>query len=764
MAKGGTYMRFNKIILLAVFILTSFVSVMAQQSLVLDFVDGDNLDIVFPDSTSYSYKSGSIQEGDLIPAGSMVKTGAGTSVELKLKPNGTVIKLAKNTTFKVEALATPQKDQNGFTLVAGKIRAVAATGSQYAIYTANTVAGVRGTDFSMAFEQGVKATLLVARGKVEFGGRGEGDAIANAIMVGAGQVADFFRGLVAEAYTEAQLAEEYEGLDIPAERMPEQAPEPVAESSTESADTTPGGPSGSPAADLSASPADDTASTDGTDTQGTASETESKADSAVMAWLRDILGMEIGSITINGDTWAKAVIQPTFTIGKLRTGLFFPVIYSDNLFDPSTWYKPAGNNEWDFGTGIGWTGETWLPALADAATDLALKIKFMELGQPLEDPFFIKVGNLNSFTVGHGLLMRNYANDADFPSIRRVGLNFGLDQGGWGFEALTNDLTDNQIVGGRFFIRPVPDFKLAIGLSGIADLYPASVFNTEASPDAAAVYGNPAFIGTALDLDLPVVTSELFGLRLFADGAAMMPYVRNAFTYNGNSGAAGLRYDMVFTGETVKNWGAASGFMGNIAFVDLRLEYRYFTGAFTPAFFDSSYERRRSSLVEEWAGYLSDPASIDQSPSVMGVYGEGGASIIKDKLSFSLGYFWPWSLEASSIADQLAAAEDDYLKATLVIKKGLIPVVDLAGSISYERKNFAQTLAGDVEGLRWFDENTTFKGEVAFPIPGAPNLDLAFVVSTVVAREENGDIRYDDVYPTRPVILPAITLETRLHF
>ena len=474
-----------------------------------------------------------------------------------------------------------------------------------------------------------------------------------------------------------------------------------------------------------------------------------------MGWLRDVLGMEIGSITINGKTWAKAVIQPTFTVGKLRTGLYLPIIYSDNLFDPSTWYEPKGNDEWSFGTDIGWTADTWGAALLDAATDLALKIKFIEYGQPLVDPFFIKVGNLDSFTIGHGLLMRNYANDSDFPSIRRIGLNIGLDQGGWGFEALTNDLTDNQILGGRLYLRPIPGFKLAIGLSGVVDLYPAADL-----PEATALsLGDPMFIGGALDLDLPIVTSPILGIRLFADGAAMAPYVREG---GAGAGAAGFRYDMIWTGDSFRNWGASSGLIGNVLFVDWRLEYRYYTGAFKPSFFDSSYERRRSGLVEEWAGYLSDPASIDQSPSMMGVYGEAGASILKDKLSFALGYFWPWSAEAGDLAAQLAGA-DDYLKATLTVKKGLIPVIDVAGAVAYERKNFVQTLAGDAD-LTLFDENTTFSGELSFPVPGAPNLDLAFIVSTTVARDAAGEVQYDDLDPTKPLIVPSITLETRLHF
>ncbi len=751
-------MRYKKWLILATLALAGLTMVVAQtgQSLVLEFVDGDNLDVVYPDSTSFSYKSGSIMEGDTIPVGATVKTGAGTSIELKLKPNGTVIKLAKMTTFRVEGLATPQKEQNGFTLVAGKIRTVAAVGSQYSVYTSSTVAGVRGTDFTMAFQEGAEAILLVTKGKVEFGGRGEGDGIANAIMVGAGQFADFFKGLTAEPFSPEQLAEAYDDVAIPAERMPEQAADEAAEEETAPTEST------SPAV---AAASDFTPATEPTPAEEAAATEEavSKTESAVMDWLRDMLGMEIGSITINDETWAKAVIQPTFTVGKLRTGLYLPVIYSSNLFDPSTWYRPNGNDEWSFGFQKDAAERTlWetdpVDAAIDTIKDLALKIKFLEYGQPLEDKFFIKVGNLDSFTIGHGLLMRNYANDSDFPSIRRIGLNLGLDQGGWGFEALTNDLTDNQILGGRFYMRPIPDFKLAIGMSGVVDLYPAADLD-EATADS---YGDPMFIGGALDLDLPIIQSGLLGIRLFADGAAMVPYVRNDFTYDGNAAESGFGFEMVYSNGNIKNWGAAAGLIGNVLFIDWRLEYRYFTGAFTPSFFDSSYERRRAGLVEEWAGYLSDPASIDQSPSVMGIYGEGGASILKDKLAFNFGYFWPWSADATTLDEQLSTS-DDYFKANLVIQKGLIPVVDLAGSISYERKGLAKAIANNALDTL-FDENTTFSGEVSFPVPGAPNLDLAFIVSTTVARNQDGTVDYVEGNPTKPKIVPAITLETRLHF
>jgi hypothetical protein len=773
------------------------------QSLILEFVDGNDLTVTYPNQTVYTMRSGAIQEGDAIPVGATIRTGTTTSAELRLSPNGTIVKLARSTTFKVEGLATPQDNQNGFTLVAGKIRTVAAKGSNYNVFTASTVAGVRGTDFSMAFEAGSKARLMVAKGAVEFGKLGAGGQIAERIMVGAGQFADLFSGFVAQQFTADQFATEYNDIAIDPVKLP---PEPAAGQPGASGDAT---TEGTEAADGSGTPeasatADTGAATGGTEatTTGTASTAEggspaatgatgavlseapaaapgattpsgrapaaartpSAMEAAIIKWIQEVLGMELGSITIGDTTYAKAIIQPTFNFGKLKMGLYLPIIYQSNLFDPNDWYMPKGNNEWSFGTQTGddglmlWESDP-MSAAIDAAQDLALKIRYLEVGRPLIDPFFFKVGNLSSFTIGHGLLMRNYANDADFPAIRRLGLNIGVDFGKFGFEALTNDVLDNQIIGGRLFVRPIG--KLAFGLSAAADLYPASIFNSSTDPDASKrLYGDPIFIGAAVDLDLPFITSDLLSLRLFADGAAMVPYLRSvptAGTYKDME--QGLRYNMVYNDGQISNWGASAGLMGNILFIDWRLEYRYFTGAFRPAFFDASYDRRRASVVNEWMNYLNDPNAIQQTPSVMGVYGEGGFSILKEKLAFNMGYFWPWSAELGlDLADQIVSA-DDYFKASLVIKQGLIPVVDIAGSIVYERKQLVKAITGRTLSL--FDENTIFSGEIIVPVPGAPNINLALMVSTAMDRADNGDIILVD---NKPKIIPVVTLETRLRF
>ncbi|OHD78123.1 MAG: hypothetical protein A3J97_16570 [Spirochaetes bacterium RIFOXYC1_FULL_54_7] len=768
-------MRFHRsIILAALFALLATAAFgQAAQSMILEFIDGMDLTVVYPDSTAYTLRSGAVQEGDSIPVGSSVRTGPTTSAEMRLNPNGTIIKLARSTNFRIDGLATAQTTQNGFTLVAGKIRSVATKGSNLSVHTSSTVAGVRGTDFTMSFEEGSKALLMVAKGAVEFGKLGAGGEIAERIMVGAGQFADLFAGFVPTAFTPEQFATEYNDVDIAPEKLPPEAEDAITE---EPADETEG---------EGEAEGDETAEGDeGSDSTGDAAildETEEETiaeeeaevpeeENPIVTWLREILGMELGSITIGEQTYAKAVIQPTFTLGKLKMGLYLPIIYQSNLFDPSDWYKPMGNDEWSFGTDIGWSDNT-VDAAVDAASDLALKIRFLEYGRPLYDPFFIKIGNLDSFTVGHGLLMRNYANDSDFPAVRHLGLNIGLDLDKWGFEALTNDLLDNQIVGGRLFVRPVG--KLAFGFSAVADISPAKLLNKSVDDEglvtsyddtdtAALVYGDPMFIGTAVDLDLPIVTSGILSIRMFADGAAMLPYVRNKPTEGPYVNIeSGLQYDLL-VGEDgqLRNWGAAAGFMGNVLFIDWRLEYRYFTGAFKPAFFDAGYERKRPELLEEYAGYLSGLTAIEESPTVMGVYGEGGASIVKDKLSFSFGYFWPW-IAGLTVEENLEQA-DDYFKAVLEIKQGLIPVVDIAGAITYERKGFVRTLTGTGDGsATLFDENTVFSGELIVPVPGAPNLNMALVVSTAMERNRAGDIVIVD---GKPKIIPVVTLETRLRF
>jgi hypothetical protein len=478
---------------------------------------------------------------------------------------------------------------------------------------------------------------------------------------------------------------------------------------------------------------------------------------AVMKWLRENMGMEMGSVTINDVSYSKVVLQPEVRMGRLKMGFYLPVIYSDDLFNPGSWYQPGGNNEWDFGAQY-WGTDTF-EAIKDTAADVILKVKYLEFGQPLEDPFFVKVGNLHDLSIGHGLIMRDYRNDTDFPSIRRIGVNTGFDFGGIGFEALANDLPAAEIVGARIYFRPIKKFKLAIGLSGVADL--AAAKDLAGTAYAPAV-DNFMFVSPGLDLDLPIIKSnEILSIRAFADAALTVPYVKADFAGPNGTVTEGFRTDLVWDGTTPRNWGAAAGLMGNVLFIDWRMEYRYFTGIFRPSFYDSTYERSRATYVMDYIGYLDGSTSISNAPTVMGIYGEAGFSLLKDKLTLKAGYMWPWNPALGFTFDQ---DTDDELHAGLVIKKGLIPVLDIAGAVYYDKRGLVNSLK---EGtFVFFDEKTAFAGEIEIPVPSTPNLAVGVIFKTVAKRDANtGNLVYINDDPTKGVeMLPSITIETRFRF
>lgn len=691
--------------------------------------------------------------GDEIRGGETLKTAA-SAAEIKLTPNGSIIKVARNTKFKVTTLAGSASgaDTNEFALLGGKIRTVAAkskAGNKYLIRTPSAVCGVRGTDFALNAVEGERDSVAVKSGLVEFAKIGA-DGVAQPIMVAAGQFADAFAAVFsAAAFSAEQFAQEFADVeftslnpaDVPNE-SPEPAPaeEPKKEEEKKEAEAAPSAPVAEPAPAPAPSSAADLP--------------KPKLDtskSKIMTWLGEMLGFELGSVVIDGNTYSKAIIQPTFNLGKLKLSLYLPVIYTDDLFNPNSWYMPKGNNEWSFGSE--YYSNDPIQGAGDALRDLALKIRYIEYGNQAFDPVYLKVGNLSTMTIGHGVLMRNFANDSDFPAVRRVGLNAGADTGFWGVEGVVNDLAEPEIFGGRFKILKF------IGLTILADIDPAG----DLSESAAEAAGKPMFFGTGLDLDLPIANSPVFALRAFADAAAVVPLTRASVTDGTTIVPAGFQYKTVYDPDksgfdAFNNYGIVAGLMGKMLFIDWRLEYRQYRGAYRPTFFNAAYERNRAVYAQEFKNMLLNPAA---NVLTHGIYGEAGFSLLKDKLTFNAGYMMPWSSDSAVPTENVL--KNDYLQAKLLIKKGLIPILDLSGSFSYERTGFAYALMSNITGVGLFDANTVLKGEVVYPI--ASSVDFAIVVSTATAHTSEGAVIYETVNgQLTPKVEPTVTFETRVRF
>jgi hypothetical protein len=705
-----------------------------SQKVILSFFENNSGDfkIVNPDESDELY--GDELEFDTeVPIGWTVVTGNGDSAELRIEPNRTIIKIAENTNFRCDGLqGLSGSEANRFSLGFGKIRAVAGkiTGNEkYIIKGKSAACGVRGTDWYQQVIQGIDGKILeevlVFDGVVEYSLLADP---AKKILVKAGEyadaLADQFKALPApqSMIDEVRKAVEFKSLD-PADVPKTPKVTSVSEPKTGKE------PEPEP-------------------------EVEEEPEGFLYKMLSDVLGFEIGSITVDGEIYAKAVAAPTFRLGKLKMSLYLPVIYKGNMMDPNDWYKPNGNNEWSFGFD---QGDDWWAITGDVVTDLALKIKYIQWGN-LRDPFFFKVGNVNDFTVGHGLIMRNYANDSDFPAIRRVGVNLGLDFTKFGFETVVNDLAEPEIFGARLYTRPfAPGFPLAFGITGIADIAPAAGSSVQAS------IGNPILINTGLDLDFPIVEKDLLSIILFGDVAGLIPYYRNNGSGAYSNVTQGFDWDTLVNmtgGFSLRNIGAAAGLLGNVGPVDWRLEYRCYTGTFKPAIFNAVYDRKRLDYAINAAAYSDNPSDPAYDSVNMGIYGEAGYTLAK-VFSFSAGYEWPFIISDSGFAP----SEEDYLFMKASLERGVIPVVDVGVSIEYERYYFAPMLLRGVTkdgiALSLFDANTVVKTRLIYGV--SKNIDLVMLLSTALVRNEVGSVWYD---PTtyKPEVGTTMSIETSFHF
>ena len=686
---------------------------------------------------------GAVTYGMALSPGDTIKTQSSTA-ELQLQPNGSILKIAANTSFKIQTLQGSNGQQsNDFSLLAGRLRTIAARSAEgadsYSFQTPTAVCGVRGTDFTLEVSPGRTDTVAVLTGQVNFVDTQTG----RAVIVSSGMIANTFAPVFQPVKMNGdQIDSLFTRMNF--ERLnPSTVPghleevKAVQAEQEKVAQTTPPPPQ----PEERAAPAPKQAPSGG-----------------FFDFLHDHLGMEIGSLTINGTTYAMAALEPQFAIGKLQVALYLPIIYQKNLFDSSDWYHPNGNNEWDFGLGASFGTNTWA-RVGDAATDLMLKIRSLEWGKQ-RDPFYLKVGNLNDMTIGAGILMNDYANDGEFPAVRRIGLNLGVDLGRGGFEAVASDLstvgnliggtptTNPEIFGGRIYVRPIPGFALALGLSSIVDLNPASSLGAAGY----STQGDPAFITFGPDIELPLVQTDPFAIIAFADAGGMIPYFRTPFNSTIGSGPY---YQALWYNNSLRNYGIATGLLGNVANFNWRIEFRYATGTFQNAMFNTTYDRTRSLLVTQLASYLNNESNPQYLTTTMGVYGEGGIKL-GTLASFQVGYFWPFSTSGF-------AFNNDYLHLALVLHRGIVPGFPLHGSLSFDRVDFVPTLLNNSgQSLSLFDADTTVKAELIYPI--APTLDIAMLISTVVVTNPTSGQPTLDPSTGLPTVAPAVSFETNVHF
>ncbi|URA10062.1 hypothetical protein [Thermospira aquatica] len=376
-------------------------------------------------------------------------------------------------------------------------------------------------------------------------------------------------------------------------------------------------------------------------------------------------GFQVGNITIDGTNYLSLRLQPDLSLGKFGIGLDL------NLeFDPNWNFRTS---EWN----------TWQAVLS--------KILYIRYGLK-NDPFYIKVGNIDDFTLGNGWIMRRFSNMRDFPSVKKLGLAFDMDFKIAGFESAVDNIWDWDIMGLRAYVRPLQPTKifliekLEIGTTVAADLDPGNPTPPADKPYQFTDSNQKPVVVVGADMRLPVVSSPVFSLVPYLDGAFILG----------------------------KGTGEAVGLQGGIlSIIPYRFEVRILQPRFVPTYFDSYYESIRSTKYDSLDNYSNHYA---------GWAFNSGLSLMNGALFFDF-----------TIEDDWGDASLPTLNLSLGATKEVLKLFDIKAT--WSRQNIAEW--SDV--FKYESENSQLGLLINYY--ASQNLILAIEYKRTFKLDENGTIQ-----------------------
>ena len=419
------------------------------------------------------------------------------------------------------------------------------------------------------------------------------------------------------------------------------------------------------------------------------------------------MGLAVGSATINDTIYNQVALRPELSLGKLGIG-FDLVMYIDN----------EGNvrkDEWD------------------EPSDFIDKILYLRWGQK-SDPFWLKWGSLNNVTLGYGGLLNGYSNMMEFPSVRKVGINTGINYGNFGTEIFLSNMKDfsrgGTLLGLRGTYRISDALPITIGMNfvqdmnqfsglkdtdgdnypdlfddfpndkelwndtdgdGIADLNGGSkapnggwdidadgnnILDSEQSdlnlkPEPFKSTNSEAVAqGFGFDIGYPVLKSRALSLEVYSEF--------NTLSFSQSTGDTTYFNRDKMTGSGITLPGLKASFFG---FLSVSFEYRLKNGYFIPQFFDGSYDLSRVTVQTTDNGIIvrtkdqlvfADPLS---NQDTKGMYGSASANLF-NLITFNASY-------ANMKAD---TTEFNSFNALLNLNADNIPKLSVAQAY-YQRNN-----------------------------------------------------------------------------
>jgi hypothetical protein len=354
------------------------------------------------------------------------------------------------------------------------------------------------------------------------------------------------------------------------------------------------------------------------------------------------MSLGIGVQTFNEPqpvTYQSLSLFPDLSFGKLGVGLAITVNYNFSGPGNSLYVRQAD----------------WIPTSFQNFLQIYLaKIDYIRWGLK-GDPLFLKLGSFDDITLADGFIVGGYTNMYFLPQDRHFGLEADVDGTLFGFpyvgtETFAGNLALMDVLGGRFYVRPLAGTDVAVlkdmqvGATLAVDTASANPLQSSTEP-AAAAPGAPVYVYGG-DIRVP-----LFSIQ---DTASMIAFTDVAAVQS----------------QTV---GGALGVSGRlIGIITYGAQLRLMQASFIPDYFGPLYDVSR----QVYARYVSSGVT----GSAFGYLVSLGTSLFGDKLVFTVTMNGPFTTSAT-----LPSLQNPELRAVLSVAEGVVPGFFV--SFSYDKQS-----------------------------------------------------------------------------
>jgi hypothetical protein len=641
--------------------------------------------------------------GDQLFNGDELETKTESYAAVKFADQSSIVKLFPNSTLNINTVQEKGKTNKKSVLKIGELWAKVEKGTgKFEIETSTTVASVKGTNFLMNVTEEGLTNLYSFEGEVLFQNKLDGETAF--IQAGQRGTSTGQGPILITAIDPNEIGESTSDfINEELEPIEIEEPEQIEEEEIP--------PIEQPEPEIEIP------------------EEESRRDAGPFN-----MGGGVGSVMLGEETYTQIRLMPELTFGKFGLGLDIDLMIDSN--------GDIRKEDWD------------------DFEDYINKIYYLRYGQR-EDSFYGKLGGFKSYTLGHGLVMKDYSNMLRYPNVRQIGIQLGgkLPVAGMTAEVFTSNAVKNEILAGRLTVKPlnnteIPLFRNLIFGGTVAhdrnqvkglldsddDNYPDHFddypfddewhnevdheinewleafisINGDSTGFNNWFYEEDGYIDCqrnspfselgenditviAVDYELPLVTNNLFYLSHYGEAAKI------------------LDHNMGFI------W---PGFYSKFLIFHMNLEYRIYQEDFMPAFFDQLYDEQRAVVYTDIDSVITKETLLINMTKSQGWYGSITANLLnfifltvayedmygEDDVNFRS--LWGKANFDTKFIPKLTKAEIGYTQTGFdKLKEFKTPNAIIDGSLGYELGTSTQLVGSYQERYVDLNGDGTIKGK-----------------------------------------------------